>query len=740
MQSYEKIISGEQGLLEWIVENATQEGLDKDLPDDDSLHIAMPEIAGLNFMPGMLDGIMGKDEKNSADTLLTMFRHFAEVDSNALSDELIDKHLGGIYMFIIQHRTLGYIDDFLEALINEADNNARLLHFCITAARQFLLSGVHREAIKFSIAVLGICNLDEKEISMLMQLGLADEFARFVAVALMRNEKNDEIFYLAKHTKGWGRIAYVDYIKIDDEVKREWLLFEGYKCEIGIDHIVLECLEKGDLLGFIQENGFDEKIYIATGEMLHSFCGFSKVHFEDYPHSKELVALFIKESKNKAMNLERFAIICALINPIKEELGYDESERDELLDIINTLAFHSKIDWEGIIRANVFDYNARNIARYLGIDIWEDMFKIASKNKDFKEWYPLTLTDSKERYKRLCALAKERFDLKALKSEPKDELGLGAEFRVYDDITFIVQNLRNFDEIIGLEFVETALQSPVTRNRNMALNVIETYKEIPQSIIDIMERNSKKEPNKDVLKRYETLLQKHKEELEQKRKIKPCGDKYCRHKWHLLVWEKFCSSGIWNLCEEDKQEKEYANVDYDLLELPQDLVRKFKQWQRLHDEYGLYWYKDDADEFLKKLYAVFNEQKLELAKALKAHFKGDAYIETYVESEDDIKEIKYYFVMADYDCGIWSECGGADLLEGIMENDLRLDITDKKAEIEKLDEELRDWGCDSNNFQFNEDGEWLGEITDESLVEKGKILTERVKEILPHYCVVEYRV
>ena len=63
MQSYEKIISGEQGLLEWIVENATQEGLDKDLPDDDSLHIAMPEIAGLNFMPGMLDGILGKDVK-----------------------------------------------------------------------------------------------------------------------------------------------------------------------------------------------------------------------------------------------------------------------------------------------------------------------------------------------------------------------------------------------------------------------------------------------------------------------------------------------------------------------------------------------------------------------------------------------------------------------------------------------------------------------------------------------------
>lgn len=734
MQSYEKIISGEQGLLRWIIDNATEDGLDKDLPDDDSLHIAMPEIAKMNFMPGMLDGIMGKDTDNSAATLLAMFRCFAEVDSSELSDELIDKHLGGIYMFIIQHRTLGYIDDFLEALMNEAENNTKLLHFCINTARQFLLSGVHREAIKFGIAVLGVCRLDEKEISMLMQFGLADEFARFVAVALARNEKNEEVFYLAQCTKGWGRIAYVDYVKIDDEKKREWILLEGYKCEIGIDHIVLECLEKGDLLGLIQERGFDEKIYIATGEMLQSFCGLSKVHFEDYPHSKELVALFIKESKNQKMNIERFAIICALIDPIKEELEYDESERQELLDIVNKLAFHSNIDWEGLIRVDVFNYDARSIARHLGIDIWEDMFKIASENKEFKEWYPLTLTDSKDRYKRLCALAKERFDLKALKSEPKDELGLGAEFRVYDDISFIVQNLRNFDEIIGLEFVETALQSPVTRCRNMALNVIETYKEIPQSIIDIMERNSKKEPNKGVLERYESLLQKHKEQLEQKRKTKPCGDQHCEHKWHLQVWEEFGSSGIWNLWDSKKGEGKFANVDYESLDLPKDLVWKFKQWQSLYDEYGLYWYRDDADEFLKKLRTAFDEQKLELAKALKAHFKGEAYIETYVESEDDIKEIKYYCVMADYDA-LWDEEDVGICFQNIEED---CNISLQSNEAKQLEKDLDKWAKEHIDLEWKNG--CYTPVTDEAIIERGRILTERLKKILPNYCVVEYRV
>ena len=67
------------------------------------------------------------------------------------------------------------------------------------------------------------------------------------------------------------------------------MIFEGYQCDIGIDHIVLDCLEKGDLLGFIKRNGFDERLYIACGEMIDSFSGLSKVDFSDYAHSKELV-------------------------------------------------------------------------------------------------------------------------------------------------------------------------------------------------------------------------------------------------------------------------------------------------------------------------------------------------------------------------------------------------------------------------------------------------------------------
>ena len=95
--------------------------------------------------------------------------------------------------------------------------------------------------------------------------------------------------------------------------------------------------------------------------------------------------------------------------------------------------------------------------------------------------------------------------------------------------------------------------------------------------------------------------------------------------------------------------------------------------------------------------------------------------------------------MADYDCGLWDEEGCGTSLEGVLEDDFGIDITENREEIEKLDEELSEWAYDYFELEFDEKGDWEG-VNDEAVIERGRILTERVKEILPNYCVVEYRV
>ena len=243
----------------------------------------------------------------------------------------------------------------------------------------------------------GLVEKDEDEIKIYCTFGLADEFGIFVATGLKRLDREDLIFSLAKRTKGWGRIAYVERLTVYSEEVRKWLLFEGYKCDIGIDHIVLECLEKGDLLGYIKENGWSEELYKASADMINAFCGISKANFSDYKDSKELVTIFVKESKNQKMNLESFSKLCDLIFFIKdldkeedEEKTFSDEEREELLDIIRHIAFEKGIDWDSLVRINPFSYHARNIAKTLGFDIWEDMYQKAKNDKHFDEWYALS--------------------------------------------------------------------------------------------------------------------------------------------------------------------------------------------------------------------------------------------------------------------------------------------------------------------------------------------------------------
>ena len=246
-------------------------------------------------------------------------------------------------------------------------------------------------------------------------------------------------------------------------------------------------------------------------------------------------------------------------------------------------------------------------------DIWEDIYAIAKRNKHFGEWYALSLTNDKERYKKLCALAKERFDLESLKKGPDDEIGFSEGLNKYGDLEIIVQNLNRFDEIIGLDLVETLLQSPVVRSRNMALRAVESYKEIPKSIIDILKRNKDIEPNKDLLEKYEKILSEYE-------KANKNDDDETRLR--LQIWPEYCSSGIWDMDGGDG----FANVSYEYLNLPQDLADEFKDWQDTFDKYGLRWCEKNLTKLDKEFENLFYARGLELAKKLKMFFKHKAYV------------------------------------------------------------------------------------------------------------------
>lgn len=209
--SFEKIISGETSLLEWIIQNRKDGVLQDFLPDDDSIATLFPQLKDMNFVDGMLDGIMGASDSNEAQILFDLFCEFADAN---LDDALVDEYLGRIYLFSTTHRTLGYIDDFLELFLKcEAKNKDRIQPIAFITAKQFLHKATHREPVKLALAILGVSYLNDEELSLYSLFGLADEFANYVAVALKRNERNDIICQLIKKSQGLGADTILEFFR-----------------------------------------------------------------------------------------------------------------------------------------------------------------------------------------------------------------------------------------------------------------------------------------------------------------------------------------------------------------------------------------------------------------------------------------------------------------------------------------------------------------------------------------------
>lgn len=202
------------------------------------------------------------------------------------------------------------------------------------------------------------------------------------------------------------------------------------------------------------------------------------------------------------------------------------------------------------------------------------------------------------------------------------------------------------------------------------------------------------------------------------------------YEWHLQVWEEFYSSGIWLLWDKEKQKKTFANIsDYSYLGLPDSLVREFKFWQEIYDEYGIYWGGKNATIMQKEMEKACNITRVELAKKLKAFLRDKAYVETYTEF--GLKEIKFYYVSWDYTAYLWDEEGCAILCEDIGD-DIGLNLN--TPQMQKVEEKLDMW---SNSYSVYDDKwNYIG-ISDE-IHKKGKELTKELKALLPSYVCLEY--
>lgn len=76
--------------------------------------------------------------------------------------------------------------------------------------------------------------------------------------------------------------------------------------------------------------------------------------------------------------------------------------------------------------------------------------------------------DSPDYVEPTLQLFRKNLPLSDMEGEPEDNLGLGEEYRSYNQLQFILQELGSYP-LMGMDFMIAGLKSPVISNRNRVL-------------------------------------------------------------------------------------------------------------------------------------------------------------------------------------------------------------------------------------------------------------------------------
>lgn len=502
-------------ILEYIKLNIDTDGSLKEfaetLPDEKK---ADDQI---KFAPGLADAMFGVDNSDeSKDRVSRLVKYITMVAQKGDEQSKSD-----FYREITENESvIGIIDQFLEKLVQASvPVEPYLYNFSLKLATKTN----HRNAVKFGIAILGLCQ-NKKPIEDIKTLGLHDEFTVFSTIALfnLSDDLVNDLWELAKRIDGWGKIQLVDRLAEMDlsEDIRNWLVLEGYKNSIMYEYLALTCAKNGMLNEKLKKESIDDNLYSSSGEIIVALMDEGPaIGMSGYADSRETIENFIRHSKTRSLNISNYLTLYR-IKDYLEEL----SEENETLknwnqnDLSNCLIDISELlkskDWSADVQtalksSNHVEYwNGKQAAQKLGIDLWEPVWKKLKQNPlDSSAWYDVTSYAKENNVEEIIEFAINNLPLEFLGSGPKDSTGIGNDYHKHSSFESVISFLENYPNK-GEKLILVGLDSPVTRNRNMVIRVLDKWKaeNWSKEITEKVDKLKGIEPNEDTKKNIERLL------------------------------------------------------------------------------------------------------------------------------------------------------------------------------------------------------------------------------------------
>ena len=283
-----------------------------------------------------------------------------------------------------------------------------LLHL----AQEWFYTAKDREAVKFTYLICGLIGLDQVRKSFsehlyndLFTMARCEEFTIFLCLACQLSEirPQKELWFLARHTQGWGKAITLLMLQYRTPAQRTWLLKKGPEMRIFWPALAPVIVNESALPRTLQQEEIPEDIYLAAANAIIMYLIFliPNENPEENPFEYSLMtpvqipleALlqdFLRHAETYATTPKNLLTIFAIKDRLEllatEKKGSTLTANAAQLLIGQCDALIYCKDWEPEIRASLFDSKGNlnsemvEFAADLDIDIWPDVIKFYNDN------------------------------------------------------------------------------------------------------------------------------------------------------------------------------------------------------------------------------------------------------------------------------------------------------------------------------------------------------------------------
>lgn len=454
-------------IFEMIANALNEDGM---LPDHFHLPDEHFEEKGLKFAPGALDGIafyhgLGpSDEEKEFASLINAIK--------AASDGDKELAFSYAYEFAAKGMMLHHIDNMQKYLIdNEAElNTQNIADFAV----ELMYDGEKKEAVKFALAILELFDTNQSEMykEPIRLLAKYDEFT-LSAVFHMRNWDNasQEMFDAVKCVHDWGRIHIVRIWEPENEEMEEWLIKNGVKNGVA-EYSGLDCFEK---VHYMDRLGKDMSLEIYRGMaaimsdllMEGPVPGISAIE-----NKQELFREFLNASKKRNdLEASDYRGLLDLMNYCEDSENDCTEYYQEIKQIFESESFSAKM------KAALERHGCFQMARELGYEYQPYAYEMVCEDCLKNSWWASMLILDDYRADEIYEMMNKAIDLDKLASGSDNLYFAEGDYQGAGAADHILQAMR---KKVGanIPLVKAALLSSVTRTRNFALSVIESWMKI----------------------------------------------------------------------------------------------------------------------------------------------------------------------------------------------------------------------------------------------------------------------